>query len=482
MSLKKDVLHGLKWVAGAKFASQIISWVITIIVMRMLVPADYGLMAMASVFLAWCAMFVEMGLAPALVQAKEVSTQKLRQAFGLFMVVNFTVMLLLVACAPLAERFFAEPNLANLIRLMSLQFVLAPFGLVSEVILQRGLNFRARSLLDLSQSVLTAFVTLALAWWGMGVWSLALGILVAAVYRTVAVNIVAPFPHMPLFSWHGMRELFTFGGKISASRFLWFFFTQADTVIIGRTLGGEILGVYSVALHLASLPVQRVSGILNQVAFPALARYQNDRAAIGRQLLKAFELVSLVAFPILWGMAATASDIVLVFLGKHWEEAILPLRVLALIMPFRTVVQFLPAVTDAVGRPGIALQNGIVACTLMPIAFYAGTHWGIFGVAMAWALVYPVVLLINMHRMLGVIGLTMGEVALRMLPAMLSGAAMCAAVTGVHGMLDDMADRRIALAIQVGAGAVGYVAASCLLNRAAVVEIWSMLRRKRQVA
>jgi O-antigen/teichoic acid export membrane protein len=237
-----------------------------------------------------------------------------------------------------------------------------------------------------------------------------------------------------------------------------------------------------VALHLASLPVQRVSGILNQVAFPALARYQNDRAAIGRQLLKAFELVSLVAFPVLWGMAATASDIVLVFLGKHWEDAILPLRVLALIMPFRTVVQFLPAVTDAVGRPGVALQNGIVACTLMPLAFYAGTHWGIFGVAMAWALVYPVVLLINMHRMLGVIGLTMGEVAMRMLPAMLSAAAMCAAVAGMHGMLESVADRRVALAIQVAAGAVGYVAASCLLNRAAVAEVWRMLRRKRQVA
>jgi O-antigen/teichoic acid export membrane protein len=482
MSLKQDVMHGLKWVAGAKFASQMVSWVITIVVMRMLAPADYGLMAMASVFLAWCALFVEMGLAPALVQAKDVSTERLRQAQGIFMLVNFAVVFALVLCAPLAARFFDEPKLAMLIRVMSLQFALTPFGLVSEVLLQRGLNFRARSLLDLAQSVITAIATLVLAWRGMGVWALALGIVIAAVWRTVAVNLVAPFPHLPRFAWSGMRELLAFGGKVSASRFLWFFFTQADTVIIGRTLGGEILGVYSVALHLASLPVQRVSGILNQVAFPALARYQNDRAAIARQLLKAFELVSLIAFPILWGMAATAPDVVLVFLGNHWEGAVLPLRVLALIMPFRTVVQFLPAVTDAVGRPGVALQNGIVACTLMPLAFYAGSHWGIFGVAMAWALVYPVVLVINMHRMLGVIGLTLGEVALRMLPAMLSGAAMCAAVVGVHGMLDGLADRRMALAIQVGAGALAYVAASCVLNRAAVGEVWGMLRRRRQPA
>ncbi|HEX8604064.1 MAG TPA: hypothetical protein VF774_15565, partial [Pseudoduganella sp.] len=101
---------------------------------------------------------------------------------------------------------------------------------------------------------------------------------------------------------------------------------------------------------------------------------------------------------------------------------------------------------------------------------------------MAWALVYPIVLLINMHRMLGVVGVTMGEVALCMLPAVLSAAAMCAAVAGVHGLLDAMADRRIALAIQVGAGAVAYVAASCLLNRAAVAQVWGMVRRKRQVA
>ncbi|TWI63021.1 O-antigen/teichoic acid export membrane protein [Pseudoduganella lurida] len=478
MTLKRDVLHGLKWVAGARFASQLVSWIITIVVMRLLVPADYGLMAMASVFLAWCAMFVEMGLAPALVQAPEVSTDRLRQAQGIFMLANFVVVAVLLAVAPLAAHFFDEPRLTPLIRVMALQFVLTPFGLVSEVLLQRGLDFRARSLLDLTQSVVTAVVTLLLAWRGLGVWALVLGIQVAALWRTVAVNVVAPFPHLPRFSASGMRGLFAFGGKISASRLLWFVFTQADTVIIGRTLGGEILGVYSVALHLASLPVQRVSGILNQVAFPALARYQHDHAAIARQLLRAFELVSLLAFPLLWGMASTASDIVLVFLGGHWAEAILPLRVLCLIMPFRTVVQFLPAVTDAVGRPGIALQNGIVACTLMPLAFWCGTHWGIFGVAMAWALVYPVVLLVNLHRMLAAIGLTVRDVALRMLPAMLGGAAMCAAVAIAHGMLSDLPDRRIALALQVAVGALAYGLASCVCNRPAVADVWRMVRGK----
>lgn len=482
MSLKKDVLHGLKWMAGAKFASQIITWAITIIVMRLLAPADYGLMAMATVFLAWCAMFIEMGLAPALVQAKEVSTQELRQAYGIFVLVNFVMVAVLVAGAPLMATFFGDPQLTLVIRVLALQFVLAPFGLVSEVLLQRGLNFRARSLLDLATAVITSVATLFLAWTGHGVWALVWGTLIGALWRTVAVNVVARFPYLPLFSWDGMRSLLTFGGKVSASRFLWFFFTQADTVIIGRTLGGEILGMYSVALHLASLPVQRVSSILNQVAFPALARYQHDRAAIARQLLKAFELVSLVAFPVLWGMASTASDIVLVFLGEHWQGAILPLRVLALIMPFRTVVQFLPAVTDAVGRPGIALQNGIVACTVMPLAFYVGTRWGIFGVAMAWALAYPVVLLINLHRMLGVIGLGLGEVAGRMLPAMLAAGAMYAAVMATHGTLEQIADRRVALAIQVGVGTLVYGAASCLVNRAAVLEVWRMVRRKGQPA
>jgi teichuronic acid exporter len=478
MSLTKEVLHGLKWVAGARFASQFVSWAVTIVVMRLLVPGDYGLMAMASVLLAWCAMFVEMGLAPALVQAKDTTVDQLRQAQGIFLLANGAVVAVLLAGAPLAAHFFGEPQLTALVRVMALQFVLTPFGLVSEVLLQRGLDFRARSLLDLTQSVLTAVVTLLLAWRGLGVWALVLGIQVAALWRTVAVNVVAPFPYLPRFSTKGMRGLFAFGGKISASRLLWFVFTQADTVIIGRMLGGEILGVYAVALHLASLPVQRVSGILNQVAFPALARDGGPVVLVARQLLRAFELVSLVAFPILWGMASTAGDIVLVFLGQHWQGAVLPLRVLALIMPFRTVVQFLPAVTDAVGRPGVALRNGIVACTLMPLAFWCGTHWGIFGVAMAWALVYPFVLLINLHRMLGVLGLTVRDVALRMLPAMLCGAVMCAAVAAVQAMLDNVADRRIALAVQVAAGALAYGLASWLLNRPMMVDLWCSVRRR----
>ncbi|UMR32075.1 lipopolysaccharide biosynthesis protein [Massilia sp. MB5] len=478
MTLKSEVLHGLKWMAGAKFGSQMITWVITIFVMRLLVPADYGLMAMSSVFIALLVMFAEVGLGPALVQAAEVTTQKLRQAFGIFLIVNLALCALLNLAAPAIAEFYSEPRLVPLVRVLSLQFLLTPLAIVSEVQLQRALDFKKRSIVDLTTAVITSLVTLTLALMGHGVWSLALGQVAAAIWRTALVNIVSPFPHWPLFSWTGMRDLMTFGGKVTTSRFLWFFFSQVDIVIVGRMLGGQVLGLYAVAMHLASMPTQRVSAILNQVAFPAFARFQHDREAIVRQLLKAFELVSLIAFPVLWGMAATASDIILVFLGDHWEEAVFPLQVLALIMPFRTVVQFMPTVTDAVGHPGVSLQNGIVGCTLMPLAFYAGTHWGITGVALAWAIMYPVVLLINLRRMVAVIGLTVGHVVQRMMPAMISAGVMFAAVTAVQYALRGYADRKLALAVEVSAGALVYLLCSWTVNRATLMDVWRLVRRK----
>ena len=478
MKLKHEVLRGLKWTAGAKFGSQIITWGITIFVMRLLAPADYGLLAMASVLLALLNMFAEVGLGPALVQQAEVDERKFRQAFGIILLVNLALFALLNLVAPLVAAFYAEDRLVPVIRVLAIQFLLIPLSVIPDVLLQRRLEFKRRSLIDLGTAIISSVATLALALKGFGVWSLVFGNLSGLVFRLVALNLAAPFRALPSFSWTGMRQLLAFGGNVTASRFLWFFFTQADTVIVGRVLGGNVLGMYSVAMHLATLPVQRISAILNQVAFPAFSRFQHEKDVISAQLLKAFGLIGFVAFPVLWGMSSVAPDLVVVVLGPNWTEAILPLQILTLIMPFRTLVGFLPSITDAVGRPEIGLHNVILGCLTMPLAFWVGSRWGIAGVAYAWLTVYPFVLVINLHRMLAVVGVTLGQAGRKLAPAVGCAVAMYLAVWVVRSLLQTEPNRSVALIVEILAGGLTYGLLTYAGNRSIVSEIGMLAGRK----
>lgn len=475
MQMKNEILRGLKWTAGAKFSGQAVTWCITIFVMRLLSPSDYGLLAMASVLLALLGMFAEVGLGPALIQQKEIDEQKMRQAFGIVLLVNIGLFLFLNLLAPLVARFYSEPRLTDIVRVLSIQFLLGPLCVLPDVILQRQLEFKKRSLIDLGSAVLSSVATLVLAISGCGVWSLVCGNLVGFTGRMIALNIAAPFRYFPSLSAKGMRQVLSFGRTLTVSRFLWFFFTQVDTVIVGRVLNETALGMYSVAMHLATLPGQRVSAILNQVAFPVFARFQHDRSLVGVQLLKAFNLIGFIAFPILWGMSSVAPELVMVMLGKHWAEAVFPLQVLTLIMPFRTLVGFMPAITDALGRPDVGLRNVIVGCLLMPIAFYVGSHWGIVGVSLAWVLVYPIVLFINLKRMLAVLGMSIDAVVRTLAAPVACAAAMYACVYIARLLVEKQMGPAAVLIVEIATGAVSYALLTFTINRSTLGEIRMIL-------
>jgi O-antigen/teichoic acid export membrane protein len=480
MKMHSDLARGVKWVAGAKLASQVITWGVTIFVMRLLAPSDYGLLAMCTVVLGLLTMFAEVGLGPALIQRKEISEQDLRQAMGVVWLVNLGLFLLANVLAPLVAVFYGEPRLQPVMHVLSLQFLLLPLAIVPDVRLQRRLEYKQRSLVELSAALVGSQATLFMALFGGGVWSLVAGMLAQQAWKMGALNWCAPGQPRPDWSMKGMGALLGFGGSLTATRLLWYSFMQADVAIVGRVLGDQALGWYSVSMHLASLPVQRMAGILNQVLFPILSRNQHDLPAIRVGVLQMLGYIGLLSFPILWGMASVAPELVSVVLGKGWEGAVLPLQVLCLVMPFRTLAQMLPTVTDALGQPGINFRNVLLSCLVMPPAFYIGTRWGIRGVAYAWMLAYPVVLFFNMRRMLAAIGVGAAAVASRAGPAVLCAALMFGAVTLVRGPLAGQ-PRAWAMVAEVLAGILAYGLASLLLNRGMVAEVRGMLRRRAPV-
>lgn len=477
MNLKTKVVTGLGWIAGANFLGQIITWAITIVVMRILSPADYGLLAMSSVFVAFLAMMASAGLGPAIVQATEISDIKLRQLFGFIIALNVSLFLLLFMAAPLIANFFEESRLVDIVRVLSLQFVILSFAVIPESLLGRELNFKMRAMVDLFANVAGGVLTLLLAISEYGVWSLVAGTMLSVAVRTIGVNVFAPYIRWPDWSLRGIGSLIVFGGNVTAARVLWFFYSQADMFIAGKLLGKEALGFYSVAMHLASLPVQKISGILNQVAFPAFSQIKDDPNLVATHVLKAVRILSFFAFPVLWGVSSVAPELVRLLLGANWEPAIFPLQVLPAIMPLRMISNFLPSAVDSVGRPDISMKNLVVASIVLPIAFFIGSHWGVQGLCLAWLIGFPLVFLGNLVRVLPAINLRLYQLIAAMAPPAFVSAIMFGAVAWARQVFSSEANNATRFGILVLVGVVVYGVGAIVTNRRGCYEVLRVLKR-----
>jgi O-antigen/teichoic acid export membrane protein len=479
MSFRQKVLSGLIWTGGMRFLGQVLTWAITIVVIRLLSPSDYGLLAMAMVFVSFIIHMSEAGLGAALVQAPEVDDLKLRGVFGAVILVHSALFVLLVAAAPTIAQFFEEDHLVLIIRVLALQLLIAMFAVIPSALLTRVLDFKRLSIIGLAGVLCGSLSSLGLALSGYGVWALVIGSLINNLWNTVAINVLSPFLKWPDFSLRGARSLVAFGAQVTAARALWLVYSQADIFIAGKLLGKELLGFYSVSMDLASLPVQKLSAVINQVAFPAFARLQDISGVVSQYLLKLLRVLGFVAFPVLWGISSIAPEIVAVLLGPKWGAAMVPLLVLPLVMPLNLVSTFLNTAFQGIGRSGVVFMNVLTACLVMPVAFWIGANWGLLGLCIAWVLAFPLVLIVNLWRMLPLVALRLRDVLFALAPAVLTSAGMYAAVSITRYLVADWLSAPYLMALLIGVGAASYAALVWTTNRTAVDEIAELLGLER---
>lgn len=479
MTLRAKVLSGIFWIGGARLIGQILTWAITIVVIRLLSPSDYGLLAMASMFMSVLVVIAEAGLGAALIQAPNVDELTLRRIFGAAVVIHCVLFALQFAAAPVIAGFFEEERLVPIIRLIALQLLLTIFGVLPSAMLNRRLDFKSQSLIGLGSSVCGSLSTLGLALAGHGVWALVIGNLIATFCAVVAINFVSPFPHWPDFSLKGIRKLVVFGGQFTASRLLYLVYSQADVFIAGKLFGKELLGFYSVAMHLASLPVQKISSVFNQVAFSAFAQAQHQPETVPVHMLKGIRMLSFLSFPVLWGIASIAPEIVAVLLGEKWRAAVMPLQLLPLVMPITMLSPFMNTAFQGIGRGGIVFMNALTACVFLPAAFLIGSHWGLFGLCMAWLIGFPLVFLVNLRRMLPLVRLKLSAVLKAMALPMLAATGMYVCVSAARPLLAADLSAPVLMAVLIATGMVGFTLVTLATNMKGVREVADLFRKDR---
>lgn len=476
MDLKDKVMWGLRWSAGAKFLGQLITWGITVIIIRLLTPADYGLMEMAGVFVAFLVLFSELGLSAAVIQRPQLDAADLPRLSGLLLLICVLLFGLMFAGAQPVAQFFGEPRLAGVVEVLSLQFLLLGFAILPYSLLQREMEFKKLASIDFASAVSGALVTLGLALAGFGVWALVWGSLVVRLVVAVGVNLAYPCRYLPSFDFKGMRSFFTFGGYVTLFRILWYFFNKADALIIGKLLGKQLLGFYAVGLNLAQMPMDKVTVVINQVALPAFSTVQHDPSLAARHFLKAVRVMSFFAFPVLWGISSIAPELIDVFLGNKWAAAALPLQLIALIIPVRMVSNIAIPVAFGMGYPEINFRYALMATILLPLAFLVGAHWGLVGVSLAWVVVFPLIFICNMAMVVKVLGLRVMDVLTAMQTPVALGCFMYLGVLGLKRLALGMFPRPMEIMLLILTGVLIYSAMSLLFYRHGIREIRSLAK------
>ena len=372
--------------------------------------------------------------------------------------------------------FFNEQRVVPLIRFLSIIFIMSPFSLVPSALLEREMRFRKKAIIDFISTMTGSVTTLILALSGCGVWSLAWGELSINVSRVIGLNLFCSRLRTPNFGFKGIKEIIPFSGYMTIYRILWFIFNQADIFFVGKLLGKRLLGFYSVAMNLATLPMEKISVVFNQVALSAFARIQTDRVKVASHFLKAIRVVSFMSFPSTWGISCIAPELVAVLLGDKWQMVALPLQLLTVVVPLRMIANLMDPAVIGIGRPDISLFNVLLASVLVPLGVIIGVHWGIVGVCIAWVIAFPLVFLGNLWRVSKVLGVRPSDVLSAMAGPALAGAVMAACVMAVKVIFgtNPKSIAHLALLITIGVMSCGIMV--LVANRKGYHEVLELIR------
>ena len=424
-SLTHRTAAGVAWISAFQVARQILQVLSVSVLARRVPPAAYGLMAMAVLVTNFLETIRDMGTGFALIREREVSEELASTVSWLNWGLGAAVSLLVAGVSWPAAKFFHEPQVATILQVLSVSFFMGAISVVPKALLSRQMAFREVSLAQTAGAVCGTIVAIAVALAGGKVWSLVFGSLVTTVATTIATLYFSPLRLNLIFRPSQARHIMSFGLNVSGYQVLTYMSRNADNLLVGRFLGPSPLGYYQMAYTLMTYPLLNFTLVMNQVVYPALAKFHDDHERFRSAYLRTCRIIALATFPLMLGLAVTAVPFVRLFLGSHW----MPVATLLIIFAPLGALQSITVVTliyNAQGRADLNLRWNLFASTMYVASFVVGLHWGIFGVATAYSIVWTLLMIPSLLIPFRLVGLTLKEYFRALWPTVWMSLAMAA--------------------------------------------------------
>lgn len=437
--LTRAAAHGAAWTGISQILGQGVRLVSMIILVRLLLPEDFGIAAMAAIVTVLLVRVVDMGFGEAIIQRKELTASHLSTAFWTMLGLGIILCLSTVAISPLFANFFRNELVRPILAVSSILFIIYSLGSVPAAVLRKRLSFFRTSVSDVAEAVIYLMTAVPAAFAGFGVWSLVIGNLAGAAALTIFRWVLCGWHPSFTFSLNSLKDLWWFGANVTGTRIIdalgW---RTLDYLILGRFLTATVLGFYSIALRVPAMVADGMWFIVNRVALPVFSQVQDEEDRMRRGLLKGIAYSSIVMLPLFAGLALTAPELVKVVFGYKWIPSIILLQILCIGIGAGILVMGVPSVFLAKGRPDINLKLRIVQVVLLIPSLLIGVRFGAIGIATAVSAVSVMYCLLRIIFVNRLLGMRMGDYLASLRPAALGSLVMSLALLAFRHVVTEL--------------------------------------------
>ena len=318
-SLKDKTVKGVVWSAVERFSVQGIQFLVTLVIARILDPKDFGLVGMLTIFLAVAQSLIDSGFSQALIRKQDRSEEDNCTVFYFNIVVSGLLYLLLYALAPFVAKFYNEPQLTDLMRVICIIIIINSFAVVQRALYTATINFKTQAKATFTSALVSGIIGIGLAMKGFGVWTLAWQQIIRAALNTILLWWYSSWRPRLIYSWQSFRDLFKFGSNLLLSGLLDTIYSNIYQITIGKIFSATSLGYFTQAKQIAALPSSNIQGIIGSVTYPVLSSLQNEDERLAINYRKLLRVSAFIVFPLMCGLAAVSYPLINVLLGEKWN-------------------------------------------------------------------------------------------------------------------------------------------------------------------
>ena len=473
--LRQKTLGGLIWKFAESVGNQAVSFIVSLVLARLLMPEEYGVIAIVTVLISLCNVFVNSGLGTALIQKKDADSLDFSTVFYVSVVISAVLYAVMFFAAPWIAVFYETPILTPVIRVMSLRVVLAGFNTVPRSYISKKMQFRKLFWATLGGTILSGTVGVVLAVKGYGVWALVAQYLLTGLVNAVVLFAMVSWKPRLEFSFLRLKGLFSFGWKLLVSSLIDTLYNELRSLIIGKKYSSADLGFYNKGKQFPELISGNVIKTIDSVLFPVIAMKQDDKEAVKQMTRRFIKSSTYIMMPLMVGLACAAEPMVRLILTDKWLFCVPYIRIYCVVGFLQPIQTANMQAIKAMGRSDILLKLEIIKKILGTALLLAAMPFGVLVLAGSNMLYSTVVLMINSSPNRKLMNYTLWEQIVDVLPNLLISAVMGAVVYGMSFLpLSSFA----VLALQILTGIGIYVAESVLFKNESFIYIANVLLRR----
>ncbi|WP_404445587.1 MOP flippase family protein [Sutcliffiella horikoshii] len=382
-TITKQILSGAKWTALSTIIITVIQIAQFAILGNLLTKEQFGVVGMITTVVIFTQILLDMGFSAAIIQKEKVTHEQLSTLYWLNIIVGILLFIALFFASPLIAGFYNQPELVPLIKVLGIMFLIAPIGQQFQYLLQKDLNFNLLSRIEVATNLASFISLLVMLFLIQELYAYVISQVILNSLKGILYFAVYSKKWKPTFVFNlsSIKELMSFGVFQLMSRLVNRIGANIDYILIGRFLGAEALGIYSLAYQVVTIPVMKINPIITRVAFPVFSRSQSDNKLLIEGFLNVTKMLALVSLPLLLGLMAISDLFIEVFFGARWLDATPILGILAIVGILRVLMNPNGSIILAKGKANIAFYWDFGVMLLYGITMYFATKYDIYIVA-----------------------------------------------------------------------------------------------------